>query len=125
MFNSLRLGVGRYLLPIPALIWQRQIQQNARQARQSLIFMTTDHHRVRNFVVQELPNAGQPLAPELIAQRLDLPLTRVQAILDDLERRLTFLYRNDRGEVEWAYPVTAATTPHRFTLTSGEALYAA
>ncbi len=87
--------------------------------------MSADHHRVRNFVVQELPNAGQPLTAELIAQRLNLPLARMQVILDDLERRLTFLFRNDKGGVEWAYPVTAAKTPHRFTLTSGEALYAA
>ena len=72
MFNSLLLGVGRHMLPIPAMIWQRQIQQNARHARQGLAFMSADHQRVRNFVVQELPNAGQPLAPELIAQRLDL-----------------------------------------------------
>jgi len=38
---------------------------------------------------------------------------------------MTFLYRNGREEVVWAYPVTVETTPHRVTLSSGERLYSA
>ena len=87
--------------------------------------MTADHHRVRNFVVSELPRAAAPLSPELIAARLELPLTGVVAILDDLEKHMTFLFRNPQGAVEWAYPVTVARTPHKVTFSSGEKLYAA
>ena len=38
---------------------------------------------------------------------------------------MTFLYRNERGEVTWAYPVTVAQTPHRLTFGSGEQVNAA
>lgn len=123
MRNALLLGLGRSLIPIPAFIWQRQVKGNTGESPTA--FMTDDHQRVRDFVVTELPIAGQPLPPELIAACLNLPLDRTLAILDDLEKHLTFLFRNEAGAVEWAYPVTAAQTPHRFTANTGEALYAA
>jgi hypothetical protein len=123
MSNALLLGIGRRLIPIPAFIWQRQVKGNTGESPTA--FMMADHHRVRNFVVTELPLAGQPLSPELIAARLDLPLDRTIAILDDLEQHLTFLFRDEAGAVVWAYPVTAARTPHRFTANTGESLYAA
>jgi hypothetical protein len=46
-------------------------------------------------------------------------------MLQDLERRLTFLWRNSDGQVIWAYPVTVETTPHAVTFHTGEQLYAA
>ena len=60
--------------------------------------------------------------------RIGIPRTtrdRVAVILDDLERHMVFLYRNDRGEVEWAYPATAASTPHHTVFSTGERLDAA
>ncbi len=87
--------------------------------------MSEDHHRVRNFVVAELPRAGTALPPAVIAARLDLPLEQVAHILDDLEKHLVFLFRNPQGEVAWAYPVTVDPTPHRVTFSSGEKIYAA
>lgn len=123
MRNALLLGVGRRLIPIPAFIWQRQVKGNTGEGPTA--FMTPDHHRVRDFVVTELPIAGRPLPPELIAARLNLPLDRTIALLDDLEKRLTFLFRDKTGAVVWAYPVTAARTPHRFRANTGDTLYAA
>ncbi len=120
MSNNLLLGVSRYLLPLPPFIWQRQVRGEA-----ALDFMSDDHQRVRDFVVMQIPRAGRPLPPEHIAQALNLPLDRVSAILDDLEKHLTFLFRNSSGEVEWAYPVTAATTPHHVAFSSGERIDAA
>ncbi len=87
--------------------------------------MSADHHRVRDYVVMQIPRAGHSLALEDIAQALDLPPNRVSAILDDLEKHLTFLFRNPQGEVEWAYPVTAARTPHHVAFSSGERIDAA
>ena len=55
---------------------------------------------------------GEPLRPEVIAAGVGLPVERVQALLDDLEAGMTFLYRNPAGAVHWAYPVTADETPH-------------
>jgi hypothetical protein len=88
-------------------------------------FMSPDHHRVRNYAVTELPRAGQPLPPASIAQALRLPVARVREILDDLERHMTFLFRDGEGAVTWAYPVTVERTPHHMTLNSGEQFYAA
>ena len=118
--NNLLLGVWRCMVPIPSVIWQNQLEDE-----RDLSFMSADHHRVRDFVVTELPRVAQPLSPEFIAGALRLPVTQMVDILDDLEKRLTFLFRNDQGAVTWAYPVTVERTPHRLTFSSGEQVYAA
>ena len=87
--------------------------------------MSQDHHRVRDFAVRELPRVGEPLSPASIAQALDLPLVRTIAILDELEKNMTFLYRGDGESVTWAYPVTVDRTPHRVAFSTGEQTYAA
>ena len=125
MKDRLLLGIRRYLLPIPSRIWRRQVAQSSAGNADRLGFMSEQHHQVRDFVVQELPRAGRPLTPECIAQALALPLDRVQVILDELEKHMTFLFRNPAGEVVWAYPVTVDTTPHRVTFNTGEQVYAA
>ena len=125
MKKRMLLGVHRHTVGVPHFIWNRQVEGGARHNTERLAFMSPEHHAVRNFAVTELPRAGQPLAPETIAPRLDLPLERVLAILADLEKHMTFLFRNAQGAVAWAYPVTVEPTPHRVTFSSGEKLYAA
>ncbi|MCG3212668.1 MAG: hypothetical protein FOGNACKC_06343 [Anaerolineae bacterium] len=125
MNNSLLLGVGRYLIPVPRLIWQRQITKSGQGARAGLAFMTADHHRVRDFAVRELPRLGKPLSPELIAESLALLHQQVTLILDELEQHMTFIFRNTQGLVVWAYPVTIDCTPHRVTFSTGEQVNAA
>ena len=123
MGDALLLGLGRRLIPIPRPIWTRLVRADARKIGARLRFMSRDHHRVRDHVVVELPRAGAPLPPESIARGLDLPVERVRGVLDDLERHLTFLFRNERGEVSWAYPVTVEETPHRAGFSTGEEAY--
>jgi len=94
-------------------------------SEKALAFMTPDHTRVRDFVVVELPRHGQPISPEEISASLGIPHERVLVILDELEKHLTFLFRNEHGAVSWAYPVTVEPTPHQVTFRSGEKLYAA
>jgi hypothetical protein len=65
------------------------------------------------------------VTPEYIAQQLNLPVGRVNLILEDLEKRRFFLFRNEAGEVAWAYPVTADSTPHQVSFSTGEQIYAA
>jgi hypothetical protein len=120
MDEKVLLGVGRRTVPVPRAMWQRHVQGTAQ-----LDFMTEEHHQVRNLVVTELPRVGEPLPPELIAQKLELPLDQVVGILDDLEKHMAFLFRNESGAVEWAYPVTVALTPHRLTFSTGEKVNAA
>ncbi len=123
MTDAMLLGLGRFMIPIPSKLWRRALRDRARKARASLAFMSEDHHRVRDFVVLELPRVGAPLPPARIAEALDLGVSRVVSILDELEKHLTFLFRNERGEVSWAYPVTVDETPHHAHFSSGEDAY--
>jgi hypothetical protein len=125
MDKKLLLGMWRYLLPVPPQIWRGEVERNTKGGILAIKFMSQDHHRIRDMVVRELPRYSRPIPPLWIAKQLDLPLERVTAILDELERGMTFLHRNPLGEVAWAYPVTVDTTPHQVTFSSGEKLYAA
>ncbi len=125
MSNNLLLGVRHWMVPMPSVFWHRRVSRGARRLRASLDFMSPEHHLVRDFAVRELPRLGEPMSPEFIAQNLNLPPARVRAILEDLERHMTFLFRNEHGAVTWAYPVTVEPTPHRVGLSTGEQVYAA
>jgi hypothetical protein len=87
--------------------------------------MTEGHHQVRYFVVRELVDGGKPVEPQRISEKLNLPLERVNLILEELESKLFFLVRNTQGAVAWAYPVTVEPTPHRLNFGTGERLFGA
>ena len=125
MEKSLLIGINRFLLRIPSPIWQREVNRSTRGSQQALAFMSADHHKVRDFVVLELPRIAKPISPGTIAQSLNMPAEQVESILEELEKNLSFLYRNASGAVTWAYPVTVEQTPHRITFSSGEQIYAA
>ncbi len=125
MRNNVLLGIWRFILPVPENIWQSQVGGSSSHNRETLAALPADHQRVRNFVVRELPRLNQPMHPDLIARELSLPLEKVSAILEDLEERMSFLYRAGTDSVVWAYPVTVAQTPHRATLSTGESIHAA
>jgi hypothetical protein len=119
MKGNILFGLGRHMVPVPAVIWTRLIDWNAQQTAGSLDFMTDKHHRVRDFIVREMPDSPGPLAPETIAAALDLTREQVIELLDQLETRLIFLYRGDGINVSWAYPMTVDPSPHRVTLDDG------
>ena len=126
MNKRMLLGVWRHVVGLPRHLWQKRVNDSAKHTSEfDLTFMSADHHRVRDFAVTELPRTGAPLAPGGIAARLNLPVERVRLILDELEKNMTFLFRNPQGEVIWAYPVTVEPTPHRVKFSSGEEVYAA
>jgi hypothetical protein len=118
-------GFWRLMLNIPPFLWEKQVDKARRGIEQNLGFMSPEHRRVHHFVVRELPRQGRPLDQDFIAGALGLAANTVGSLLDDLESRMTFLYRNEAREVHWAYPVTVEPTPHRVTFSSGESLYAA
>lgn len=125
MSNKLLMGSNRRMISVPGIIWRKRVSKRAQKIEAMLGFMTEEHHLVRDFVVRELLIQGKPLSPEFIAQGVSLPIDRVNAILDDLEKHMTFLFRNREGEVVWAYPVTVEETPHHLTFSTGETIYAA
>jgi hypothetical protein len=125
MSGRLLMGLGRHIIPVPRMLWQWQVRRGAQRTEGHLGFMSEEHHLVRDFVVRELPSVGKPLSPEFIAGKLDLPVARVETILDELEKHMTFVCRDTEGAVAWAYPVTAERTPHQVTFSTGEQVYAA
>ena len=125
MTDTILVGHKAQIDHIPAQTWAKHLAQAPQHVARRLAFMTPAHHRVRYFVVRELPIHGRPLEPETIARALDLSLAQTLDILADLEKNLFFLVRNEEGAVSWAFPVTAEPTPHRLSFRSGERLYGA
>jgi hypothetical protein len=125
MDKGLLLGLWRFILRIPRPIWQKEVSRSAQRAKASLDFMTDDHHRVRDFVVREMPRMSEPITPQVISQSLNLEVSGVNSILDEFEKNMTFLFRDADGCVTWAYPVTVEPTPHRLSFSSGESVFAA
>jgi hypothetical protein len=125
MKNNTQLGLGRYMVPIPRIIWQRIISKTAQKETVRLASIRSEaHHLAHDFVVKEMPRVGEPLSPEFIGQKLNMPVDRVNAILDELEKKL-IVFRYEQGAVVWAYPATADRTPHHLTFSTGEEVYAA
>ena len=125
MKNSVLLGLGRYLIPVPRIFWPRLIARTAQKETARLASIRSEeHHLVHNFVVREIPRLGEPLLPEFIGQQLNMPVDRVNVILDELEKKL-ILFRAGQEAVVWAYPATADKTPHYLTFSTGEQGYAA
>jgi hypothetical protein len=122
--NSL-LALGRFMIPIPAIIGQRILLGKARKERARLASIRSEeHHFVHDFVTREIPRVGEPVSPQFIGQQLNMPVDRINVILDELEKKL-ILFREGQEAVVWSYPVTAAKTPHQVTFSTGEQGYAA
>jgi hypothetical protein len=125
MQNTLMLGLWRYVINVPPFLWQKQIEKGKRSFEKAYGKLSEEDRAVHHFTVKELPYAGKPLSPNVISEKMGIPVAQIKAILDNLEKKMTFLFRNDRGEVTWAYPVTVEKTPHKITFSTGEKLYAA
>lgn len=118
-------GSGNQLTKIPVETWKLHVEQAPQNIAPVLDFMTEEHHRVRYHVVRELPGLGRPITPEEISGATDLTMDRTIEILDELEKHLFFLVRNEKGAVSWAFPMTADGTPHQLSFNTGERLNAA
>jgi hypothetical protein len=126
MSEVILIGRQGQIIEADAEQWRKQVGHSRHQPSAHLSFMTRDHHRIRNFVVTELPRSGgKSLSAQLISECLSLPLAEVMVILDDLQRHLVFLVQQPAGEVRWAYPVTIEPTPHHMRFSTGERIYAA
>jgi hypothetical protein len=125
MKNKFMIGFWRYMVSVPPFLWEKEISKAKKKFEKEFGFMSEEHRLVHHFVVRQLPYAGRPLSPEVVAHKLNLSVGQVNVILDDLEKHMTFLFRNSQGEVVWAYPVTVEETQHHVTFNTGEELYAA
>ncbi len=109
----------------PQVDWQAAVRRSTAKMRQRLSFMTSEHHAVRDFAVRALPEVHRPLTVDEIAGELGLLKSRVQEIVEELERRLFFLVRNAAGDVAWAFPVAADPTPHEMECGRGYSIFGA
>jgi hypothetical protein len=125
MTDAILLGRGTEITTMLTSHWKAELSKVPERMKTRLTFMTRQHHQVRNFVVRNLPRIAQPISPELIADKLKIPLSRVNKILVELEQNLFFLVRNSHGHVSWAFPVTSDQTRHLLTFSTGEQTYAA
>ena len=57
--NSL-LGLGRFMIPVPAIIGQRLLFGKERARLGSI--RSEEHHLVHDFVTREIPRAGGPIS---------------------------------------------------------------
>jgi hypothetical protein len=112
------------MVPVPEWLFRPMVARDAKKlAKRSVL--SADERRVQHFAVREIPRRREPIAPEAFAAELELPVDEVRQILDELERRMTFLCRRGGEDVVWAYPVTAEETPHQVRIDAGEAFSAA
>jgi hypothetical protein len=125
MSGTLLVGTGREIRRVPDDDFLQAIQRIPARMASRLAFMTQDHHTVRNFVVRELPRRRRPLSARHIANATRMGSSHVSALLADLEKRLFFLVRDSSGNVDWAFPVTSCTTPHRLKFSTGESIFGA
>ena len=125
MEESVLSGKGHRFENIPRDTWEKHVMLESQHMPAVLDFMTKEHHLVRNLVVKEIARTGKPVSPEEISVTLATPKSKIIALLDDLERNLFFLVRDDAGKVTWAFPVTTAKTPHQMTFNTGEKIHAA
>ena len=125
MADTVLIGRGDSIISIPQSDWEYEVSSAPEFISRRLEFMSHEHHLVRNFVVRELPRLGRPVPVPDISQALDLSPERTTSIVDDLEKNLFFLVRNDNAEVSWAFPVTAEETGHHLVFSTGERLDAA
>ena len=125
MAQKVLLGKGRHFEEIPRDSWEEEVAIRSQHIPAVLDFMTREHHLVRNMVVKEIAHKAGPVSSEKISTRLNMSPSQVNDLLDDLEKNLFFLVRDSRGDVSWAFPVTAEETPHKLTFNTGEIPHAA
>ena len=124
MSGRILLGAGRRMVPVPEWLFRTMARRDEKKMAKRRP-LGPDQRRVQHFAVREIARRREPIAPDVIASELDLPLDRVTGILDELERRMTFLFRAGGDDVVWAYPVTAEETPHQVRIDGGAAFSAA
>ena len=92
VFERILLGVGRRMVPVPEWLLATMARRDAKKLAK-VSKLEPDERRVQHFAVREIPRRRVAIAPAVLAAELDLPLNEVRLILDELERRMTFLCR--------------------------------
>ncbi len=123
--DTLLVRLKRFGLRVPGVLWRRVVAAESKRSQGRLDWFTPDHHRVRDLAVTGIAAGGAALSPQELGSAAGLEQDQLRSVLNELERGKTFLYRTNRVDIDWAYPVTAEDTGHRIRLDSGERFFAA
>ncbi len=104
MSEMILIAEGKTMAAIPRQEWEGELREVPRAMQTRLAFMTADHHRVRRFVVAELPRRGRAIPLDEIATALALTPARTEEIVAELERALFFIVRTDGRRFRGRFP---------------------
>jgi len=124
MEEHILFGRDRDLMEIPSKGWKHFIDDAPERSKEFHPDITLEHLQVRNYAIETLALTGEALQPSTIERAFNKSKKRVEKILDDLQRNLVFIARDNQGAVTWAHPVTVEPTPHRLHLPGGKAFFA-
>lgn len=116
------MGIWRFMIPLPQFMIKIDVNNMVNAICRKSADVSDEERKVHYFVVKSLSDTNEPVAPEYIADQLGIPIDRVTAIVDKLERMKTFFYRYDCPGINWAYPVTAEDSGHKVTFNAGAQL---
>jgi len=124
MTRGVLLGFFRWILPVPAGCWDKKFDGMLQQLKEKDKFMTGEHRTLYGFAIMRLVETVKSLTSEEAAQKLNLPLERVNQLLDELEKRAGVITRHADGAIVSAGPVTLDKTSQRLVLSLGEEIQA-
>ncbi len=123
MLETVLLGFEKTMISVPIFLYRLAVSKGATDIAANVSFQTDEHHRVHDFVVRELGqiDESEPLTAKIIAQHLSLMESRVDEILNELEK--AWVFRGEEGNIRVAIPFSYDKTPHVITLDTGERKY--
>jgi hypothetical protein len=125
MPNDIKICRGNEIEIKPRSEWIEALLNIEKKGDPRTAFLKDNHRKVRYYLVEYLPKIGKPISSISISEELNIPLSEVECILDELLKNTIFILRDGNGDVTWAFPVTIDKTPHRFTFNTGEVAYGA
>jgi hypothetical protein len=83
--NKALIGIWRFMIPLPQALIKRGIGTTADAICRKTADVSREERKVHRFVVTTMTETNEPVTPEHIAEKLDMPLDRVRQIVDKLE----------------------------------------
>jgi hypothetical protein len=119
------MGIGRFMIPLPKAITEKGLYIGVKGAKAKADELSEEERKAHHFIVKKMAVAKEPITAEIIKEELDVPVSRVEEIIDKLEAMKTFVYRSDGKGIDWAYPISLDNTGHNMTAGTGERFFAA
>jgi uncharacterized protein YqjF (DUF2071 family) len=118
-------GIWRKIIPVPPFIFNMEATKLKDTFAKKSARLSEDERGLHHFIVKTIMDTGKPVPLELIAQKRNMPLTQVKDIVDKLESFKMYFFRYEDEKINWAYPVTAAATPHQIFFSPNKQVSAA